>query len=50
MFHQISLLIILLAPVVAYMAGAIIFSFVEYLRKNPALAKYNNIISYRNGL
>jgi hypothetical protein len=50
MFNQISLLIMLLAPVVAYVAGALIFSFVECLRKNPALIKYNNIISYRNGL
>jgi len=49
MINQISLLILLLAPVVAYVAGAIIFSFVECLRKSPALAKYNNI-SYRNGL
>ena len=25
-------------------------SFVECVRKSPALIKYNNIISYRNGL
>ncbi|MEP7706745.1 hypothetical protein [Paraglaciecola sp. 25GB23A] len=50
MFNQISLFIMLLAPVVAYVAGAVIFSFVECLRKSSILAKYNNIISYRNGL
>jgi hypothetical protein len=50
MFNQISLLIMLLTPVIAYVAGAIIFSFVECLRKNSVLTKYNNIISYRNGL
>jgi hypothetical protein len=50
MFHHISLFIMLLAPVVAYVAGAVIFSFVESARKSPALSKYNNIISYRNGL
>jgi hypothetical protein len=50
MFNQISLFIMLLAPVVAYVAGAIIFSFVECVRKNSAMTKYNNTISYRNGL
>ncbi|WP_198556604.1 hypothetical protein [Paraglaciecola sp. MB-3u-78] len=50
MFNQISLFIMLLTPVVAYVAGAIIFSFVECLRKSSALTKYNNIITYRNGL
>jgi hypothetical protein len=50
MFNQISLFMMLLAPVVAYVAGAVIFSFVECLRKDSMLAKYNNIISYRNGL
>lgn len=50
MFNQISLFIMLLAPVVAYMAGAVIFSFVECIRKGSMLAKCNNLISYRNGL
>jgi hypothetical protein len=50
MFNQISLFIILLSPVIAYVAGAIILSFVECLRNSPALTKYNNIVSYRNGL
>jgi hypothetical protein len=50
MFNQISLFIMLLAPVVAYVAGAIIFSFVGCLRKSSTLTKYNNIITYRNGL
>lgn len=50
MFNQISLFIMLLTPVVAYAAGAVIFSFVECLRKNSVLAKCNNIISCRNGL
>jgi hypothetical protein len=50
MFHHISLFIMLLTPVVAYVAGAVIFSFVESVRKSPALTKYNSIISYRNGL
>lgn len=50
MFNQISLFIMLLTPVVAYMAGAIIYSFVECLRKSSALTKYSNNISYRNGL
>jgi hypothetical protein len=50
MFNQISLFIMLLTPVVAYVAGAIIFSIVECFRKSSALTKYNNIFSYRNGL
>ncbi|AGH47325.1 hypothetical protein C427_5228 [Paraglaciecola psychrophila 170] len=50
MFYQISLFIMLLAPVVAYVAGAIIFSFVECVRKSSALTKCSNTISYRNGL
>ena len=50
MFNQISLFIMLLTPVFAYLAGAMIFSFVEFLGKNSVLEKYNNNISYRNGL
>jgi len=50
MFHHLSLFIMLLTPVVAYVAGAVIFSFVESVRKSPVLNKYNSIISYRNGL
>ena len=50
MFHHISLFIMLLAPVVAYVAGAVIFSIVESVRKSPVLTKYNGIISYRNAL
>jgi len=49
MFNQISLFIMLLTPVIAYVAGAVIYSFVECLRKNSGLTKYNNIFSYRNG-
>jgi hypothetical protein len=48
MFNQISLFIMLLTPVVAYVAGAIIFSFVECLGKSSALS--NHITTYRNGL
>jgi hypothetical protein len=40
----------LLTPVIAYVAGAMLFSCIECLRKGSALAKYNNIITYRNGL
>ena len=50
MFNQISLFIMLLTPVIAYVAGAALYSFVECLRKSSMLAKYNNLISYRNGL
>lgn len=50
MFNQISLFIMLLAPVVAYVAGAMIYSFVECLRKSTALTKCNIHIIYRNGL
>ena len=50
MFNQISLFIILLTPVIAYVAGALLYSFVECLRKGSVLAKYSSIISYRNGL
>lgn len=49
MFNQISLFIMLLTPVIAYVAGALILSFVECLRKSSVMAKSNNIISYRNG-
>ena len=50
MFTQIPLFIMLLTPVFAYVAGAIIFSFVECLRKGSRLTKYNNITSHRIGL
>ncbi|WP_293748730.1 hypothetical protein [uncultured Paraglaciecola sp.] len=50
MFNQISLFIMLLTPVIAYVAGAVIYSFVECLRKGSMLDKCNNIISCRNGL
>ncbi|MEP1448737.1 MAG: hypothetical protein ABJK37_21705 [Paraglaciecola sp.] len=50
MFNQISLFIMLLAPVFAYAAGALIFSFVECLRKSSVQTKCHNIISCRNGL
>jgi hypothetical protein len=50
MFNQISLFIMLLTPVIAFVAGAVIFSFVECFRKSSALTKCSNIISYRNGL
>ncbi|WP_339720876.1 hypothetical protein [uncultured Paraglaciecola sp.] len=50
MFNQISLFIMLLTPVIAYVAGAVIFSFVECLRKNSAQTKCNSILSFRNGL
>lgn len=50
MFYQVSLFIMLLTPVVAYMAGALILGCVECLRTGSILAKYSNIISYRNGL
>ena len=50
MFYHISLFIMLLTPVVAYVAGAVIFSFVESVRNSAALTKCNSIISYRNGL
>jgi hypothetical protein len=49
MFNQVSLFTMLLTPVFAYLAGAVIFSVVECLRKDLTLAKHNNIISYRNG-
>jgi hypothetical protein len=50
MVNQISLFIMLLTPVFAYLAGAVIFSFVEFLGKNSVLAKHNNNISSRSGL
>jgi hypothetical protein len=50
MFNHISLFIMLLTPVAAYVAGAVIFSFVKCVRKSPPLTKDHHIISYRNGL
>jgi hypothetical protein len=50
MFNQTFLFVMLLTPVFAYVAGAVIFSVVKCLRKDSVLTKFNNIISYRNGL
>lgn len=50
MFNQTALFITLFAPVFTYLAGAMIFSLVERLRKGSALAKYQHHICYRNGL
>ena len=49
MFNQISLLIILLAPVVAYVAGALLFSFIQFVRKDVKQLKYNHVFTYKNG-
>ena len=38
MFDHHALLTLLLAPVVAYLAGVILFSVVAYLQENKALA------------
>jgi hypothetical protein len=49
MFNQISLFLMLLAPVIAYLVCAVIFSLIEFLRKNPTLAHRSSTLIYRNG-
>ncbi|WP_299083464.1 hypothetical protein [uncultured Paraglaciecola sp.] len=49
MFNQVSLFIMLLTPVIAYVAGALLYSFVECLRKNMIWVKYPSIVTDRNG-
>jgi phosphate/sulfate permease len=49
MIHQISLLIMLLAPVVAYVAGALLYSLIERVRKDAKQLKYNHLFTYKNG-
>ena len=50
MFNQISLFLMLLAPVIIYMAGAVISSLIEFLRKSPTLSHRSSTLIYRNGL
>ena len=50
MFNQISLFIILLTPVMAYVSGAVLYSVVACLRKDLIATKYHSIANYRNGL
>jgi phosphate/sulfate permease len=50
MIHQISLLIMLLAPVVAYVAGALLYSLIERVGKDAKQTKYNPLYIYKNGL
>jgi hypothetical protein len=50
MLNQYSLFIILLAPVVAYIASAVIFSIFVLLGKDPVCAKYFTQRIFRNGL
>jgi hypothetical protein len=50
MFNQISLFIMLLTPVFAYVVGAIICSFLECLRNDSILTERDNITINRNGL
>ena len=51
MFDQLSLFMLLLTPVIAYIAGAMVFSFVGTIRKGSIKTKFdNNIFHYRNGL
>lgn len=50
MFYQLSLFIMLLTPVIAYVAGALVFSFVSQLRKDSVLTTFNSsIFQCRNG-
>jgi hypothetical protein len=49
MFYQSSLLIMLLMPVITYLAGAMAFSAFQSVRKKPSQVTFQNTI-YRNGL
>ncbi|MFT2092344.1 hypothetical protein [Paraglaciecola sp. 2405UD69-4] len=50
MFDQLSLLVMLLTPVIAYVAGAIVFSCVSRLYKEAALTSYHcHVFPCRNG-
>jgi len=49
MIHHISLLIMLLTPVFAYVAGALLYSLIESLGKDTKQLKYNHLFTYKNG-
>ena len=50
MFDQAILLILLLAPVLAYVAGALVFSVYQSIRKDQAMAISDPNSMFRNGL
>lgn len=50
MINQIALFVMLLTPVMAYMAGGLVLSLIRRLRKGSIPSKLNNTFYYRNGL
>lgn len=50
MFYQSSLLVMLLMPVVIYLAGALVFSLFQSARQRSTLAESYHKIYYQNGL
>jgi hypothetical protein len=50
MMSQMSLLYISLAPVVAYILGALVFSLVDLVHKTPMCSRQSIHANYRNGL
>ncbi len=49
MFNHIDLLILLLAPVMAYLAAALIFSVVESKKNNHAVPVNSSSLHYHDG-
>ena len=49
MFNHIDLLIILLGPVMAYLAAALIFSLVESKRNSQAVPVNSSTLHYHDG-
>ena len=50
MISHTSLLIMSLAPVVAYFAGALVFSLIGLVQKSAICRRSNAFFNYRNGL
>ncbi|MGJ8679970.1 hypothetical protein [Paraglaciecola sp.] len=50
MFFQSSLLVLLLMPVITYLAGAVAYSAYLSVRNKPSLVRYHKSIIFRNSL
>ena len=50
MMSHMSLLYLTLAPVVAYILGALVFSLIGLVHKKPICNRQSVSVNYRNGL
>lgn len=49
MFYQSSLLVMLLAPVMTYVCGAMVFSAFQFIRTKSWITCQQQSLSFRNG-